>query len=160
MRKFVLVSVVCSMASLLFAAPADIQPLRVKTGLWQMTETIKWTGLPPQLAAMMKSAPPTRSYKSCVRAKDLSTNPWADGSGDKCTWTVLNSDGTDMEVKGTSCDFGKEYGMKAEVHGKIHVSDPENGTGSMDVTLTGNGQTMNGNASYSGKWIGENCTAN
>ncbi len=159
MRKIVFVSVVCSVASLVLAAAGDIQPLKVKTGLWQMTETVKWTGLPPQMAAMMKSAPPTRTYKSCVRAKDLSTNPWADGSGDKCTWTVLNSNGSDMEVQGTSCDLGKDFGMKADVHGKIHAVDSENGTGSMEVTLTGNGQTMNGHASYTGKWIGESCPA-
>jgi Protein of unknown function (DUF3617) len=84
----------------------------------------------------------------------------ADGSGDKCTWTVLNSDGNDMEVQGTSCDLGKDYGIKAGVHGKIHVLDSENGTGSMEVTLTGNGQTMNGQASYTGKWIGESCPRN
>jgi hypothetical protein len=160
MRKVAMVFVLCSMASLVFAAAGDIQPLKVKTGLWQMTETIKWTGLPPQMASMMKAAPPTITYKSCVRAKDLSTNPWADGSGDKCTWTVLNCNGSDMEVQGKACALGKDYGMSADVHGKIHVLDSENGTASMEVTVTGNGQTMNGHASYTGKWISDTCPTN
>ena len=55
--------------------------------------------------------------------------------------------------------MGKEYGMSAEVHGKIHVQDSEHGTGTMAVALTGNGQTMEGDASYSGKWIGATCSA-
>jgi hypothetical protein len=49
--------------------------------------------------------------------------------------------------------------MKADVHGKMHVVDSEDGTGSMVMTLTGNGRTMNGNDSYAGKWIGTSCPA-
>jgi hypothetical protein len=67
-----------------------------------MTETVTWTGLPPQMATMMKNGQTIR-YKSCVKAKDLNTNPWADGSGEKCAWTVLNSTGSDMEVRGFLC---------------------------------------------------------
>ena len=176
MRQMMLLGAICLSAPLLLAqektaplknappkdtalkmAPVKVTPLNVSTGLWQMTETVTWNGLPPQMAAMMRGAPQTRTYTSCVKPKDLNTNPWADGSGDKCTWSVLNSTGSDMELRGTSCDLGKDYGMKADVHGTIHVVDSANGTGSMAVTLTGNGQTMNGNASYTGKWIGASC---
>lgn len=140
-------------------APAEVTPLNVNTGLWQMTETVTWTGLPPQTEAIMKQAAPTHTYKSCVKPKDLSSNPWGDGSHDKCTWTAVNSTGTDMDVRATGCDLGKNYGMTAEVHGKIHVLDSEHGTGSMVITVTGNGQTMNGHATYTGKWIGASCPA-
>lgn len=172
MRRMIVLGAVCFSATMLLAQtqnkPSSAEPpktgivrvnvpLNVKTGLWQITETVTWSGLPPQMAATMK--PQTRTYKSCVTAKDLNGNPWADGSGDKCTWAVLNSTGSDMEVQGTSCDLGRNYGMKTDVHGKIHVLDSEDGTGSMAVTLSGNGQTMNGNASYTGKWIGASCPA-
>jgi len=156
MRKRSLAIVMCSAGSLVFAA-GQFQPLNAKIGLWRMTKAIKWTELPPQMAAMMKAAPQTTTYNSCVATKDLNTNPWANGSGDDCTWTVLNSTGTDMEVQGTGCDLGKNYGMTAVVHGQIHILDSENGTGSMTVTLTGNGQTMHGLASYTGKWISASC---
>jgi Protein of unknown function (DUF3617) len=156
--KTLTIAAICLVASVVLADTQKVQPLKVKTGLWEMTETIKWTGLPPQMAAM--AAPRTRAYKSCVTAKDLNTNPWADGSGYKCNWTVLNSTGSDMEVQATSCDLGENfYGMKADIHGKIHVQNSENGTGSMAVTVSGNGQTMNGNASYTGKWIAATCPA-
>jgi hypothetical protein len=159
MRKAIAAAVVCLAASLAYTSAGNVQPLNVKTGLWQMTETITWTGLPPQMASMMKNGM-TIKYKSCVKTKDLITNPWVNGSGEKCVWTVLNSTGTDMEVRGTSCDMGTDLGMTSEGHGKIHVLDSENGTGSVEVTLTGNGQTMHGHASYTGKWIGASCPAN
>ena len=171
MRRMILLGAVCLSATMLLAQtqnkpgsaeppkPAKVVPINVplnaKTGLWQMTQTVTWTGLPPQMASAMNR---TTTYKSCITTKDLSTNPWSNGSHDNCTWTVLHSTGSDMEVKGTSCDLGKDYAMKADVHGTIHLSDSENGTGTMAVTLTGNGQTMNGNASYTGKWIGASCS--
>jgi len=158
MRKAITVGVICLGGFLAFAAAADFHPLKVKTGLWQMTETVTWTGLPPQLAAAMRNGN-TLKYKTCVKTTDLNTNPWTGGSGEKCVWTVLSSTGTDMEIKGTSCDLGKDYGMTSEVHGKIHVLDSENGTGSFAVSLTGNGQKMDGHASYTGKWIGPSCPA-
>jgi hypothetical protein len=148
----------CWAAGAAFAAMQQVQPLNVKTGLWQITQTVTWTGLPPQLEVALQNGRKV-AYKSCVKTDDLSTNPWADGSGQDCHWTVLNSNGTDMEVKGTSCDLGKDFGMTAEVHGTIHVVDPENGTGSMRITLSGNGLTLNGQASYTGKWIAARCPA-
>ena len=158
MRKAFAATLVCLLTALVFAASEGIKPLNVKTGLWQITRTVNWTGLPPQIAAAMKNGQPM-NYKTCVKEKDLSSNPWAEGSGEKCGWTVLNSTGTDMEVEGTSCDLGRQYDMTADIHGKIHVLDTENGTGSFAVTLTGNGQTMKGNASYRGKWVGATCPA-
>jgi hypothetical protein len=157
MRNTLLVVAICLTASVVFATAAQFQPLNVKTGLWHMTKAITWTDLPPQMAAMMKAAPQTTTYNSCVTTKDLSTNPWANGSGDNCTWTALNSTSTDMEVKAIGCEFGRNSGMTADVHGQIHVQDSENGTGSMTITLTGNGQTMHGFAKYTGRWVSASC---
>ena len=140
------------------AISASLHPLNVKAGLWQMTVTTTWKGLPPQFDSAMANGR-THTYQTCVKPEDLSTNPWAEGSGEKCTWSVLNSTGIDMEVRGSSCDIGSEYGMTSEVHGKIHVIDSENGTGSFDVTMTGNGRTINGHSSYTGKWVGSSCRA-
>lgn len=140
------------------AVAATIHRLNVKTGAWQLTVTTTWTGLPPQLNAEMANGR-AHSYQACVRPEDLRTNPWSEGSDEKCKWTVLRSTGTDMEVRGTSCGIGSEYGMTAEVHGRIHVLDSEDGTGSFDITMTGNGQTVSGHAAYTGKWVGPSCHA-
>ncbi len=155
MRKAIAVAAICLAASLATAA-GDVHPLNVKTGLWQMTEIITWTGLPPQMAAMMKNGQPVK-YKSCVKEKDLSSNPWGNGSRENCDWTVVKSSSTDMEVRGTSCQMGN-WGT-AEAHGTIHVSDSENGTGSFEIVVTGNGQTLNGHATYTGKWMAASCPA-
>jgi hypothetical protein len=157
MTRPIAVVVICLTASLATAA-GDVHPLNAKTGLWQITETVTWTGLPPQMSAMMKNGR-TINYKSCVREKDLNGNPFANGADEKCNWKVLKSSSTDMEVQGNSCELGKEFGMTADIHGTIHVPDPENGTGSFTVVLTGNGQTMNGHANYSGKWTSATCPA-
>jgi hypothetical protein len=154
MRKVIAVAVVCLAASLATAA-GDVQPLNAKTGLWQMTETITWTGLPPQYAAMMRNARPI-NYKSCVKEKDLYGNPWGSGSGAKCKWTVVKSSATDMEVEAKACSMGT-WGA-ADTHGTVHVSDSENGTGSFTMVVTApNGQTMNGHATYTGKWVSATC---
>lgn len=145
-------------ATVAVAGAASLQPLKVKTGLWQMTQTIQWTGLPPQLDAAMARGR-THDYKTCVKPKDLTTNPFAGGSEDKCTWTVINSTGTDMEVRGNSCEMGHEFGMTSEIHGTIHVVDAENGTGSFDIVMTREGQKITGHATYKGKWAGSSCAA-
>ena len=156
MRNRLLIVVSASAASAVLAATTTLQPLNVKTGLWRITKSVTWTGLPPQMAAMKTGQ--TQTYNSCVTAKDLNSNPWANGSGDTCTWTVLNSTSTDMEVQAAGCSFGNS-GMTGGVHGTIHIIDPQNGTGSMAITVTGNGQTMNGVATYTGKWVSASCPA-
>jgi hypothetical protein len=50
---------VCLAASLATAA-GDIHALNVKTGLWQMTEVVIWTGLPQQYAAAMRNGVPMK----------------------------------------------------------------------------------------------------
>jgi hypothetical protein len=159
MRTRLLAIAIGSAGFVAFAAAQQFQPLNVKTGLWQMTKKIAWTGLPPQMAGMMKKAPQTTQYNSCVTKEGLRSNPWANGSGDNCTWTVVSSTSTDMEVTGTGCQLGANNGMTAQVHGQIHIVDSTDGTGSMTVTLTGNGQTATGQASYTGKWISASCPA-
>jgi hypothetical protein len=157
MRNSVTIVVLGLAASAVFAAAVQFQPLSVKTGLWHLTKAVTWTNLPPQMAAMMRAAPQTINYDSCVTTQSLSTNPWANGSGDNCTWTVLNSTSTDMEVSGTGCNFGGNSGMTGGVHGTIHVVDSEHGSGSMAISVTGNGQTMQGMASYTGQWVSATC---
>ena len=157
MRRANVLSVFCIVATVLVAQ--SFTPLNVKTGLWQMSETITWVGLPPQMEAAMNNGHVV-NYKSCVKPADLSSNPWAEGSGQTCRWTVLSSNGSDMEVQGEACDLGKDYGMTANAKGTIHVIDSQSGTGTFDITLTGNGQTIHGHAAYTGKWVAATCPAN
>jgi len=135
-------------ATILFAANS-YQPLNVKPGLWHVTGTNQFMGNP------MKT-----DYKKCITAKDLNTNPWVNGPDEKCTWTVVTSTGSDIEIKGTSCELGKEYGLNTNVDLKMHAVDSENVKASMQGSSTGNGQTMNVNGTFTGKWMGSSCPAN
>jgi hypothetical protein len=156
MRKTVVSAAVLG-GLLTVAFSQEIQPLRASTGLWQMEETVTWTGLPPEMAAVMANGR-VHHYTTCVNAQDLRSNPWAEGSNAQCKWTALHSTPTDMDVQGTGCNIGME-GMTAEVRGKIHLTDAKDGTGSFDISMAGNGQTLTGHASYTGKWISSTCPA-
>jgi len=135
-------------ATILFAANG-YQALNVKPGLWHVTGTNQFMGRPTKT-----------DYKKCITAKDLNTNPWVNGPEEKCTWTVVTSTGSDMEIKGTSCELGKEYGMNTTVDLKLHAVDSENVKASMQGTSTGNGQTMNVSGTFTVKWMGSSCSAN
>ena len=135
-------------ATILFAANS-YQPLNVKPGLWHVTGTHQVMGKP------MKT-----DYKKCITAKDLNTNPWVNGPEEKCTWTVVTSTASDMEIKGTSCELGKEDGMDTNVDLKLHAVDTENVKATMQGTSTGNGQTVNVSGAFTGKWMGASCSAN
>ena len=90
MRNVSFFAAVLLWATVLLAG-SNFQPLKVKTGLWQVTEISNLSGLPPEMLRMMGQTPGPRTitYKSCVTAKDLNSNPWAKGAEEKCTWTVL-----------------------------------------------------------------------
>ncbi len=147
MRTKLFLGATLSLATLLFAA-GDFQPMKVKTGLWQVTANNNLTGTPH-----------TVSYKKCITAKDLNSNPWANGTDEGCDWTVVKSSASDMEVHGAQCRAGKEYGMDTSVVLKIHAVDAENVKASMEGTSKGNGRNVNFSGAYTGKWIGASCPA-
>src|ERR1700758_2938571 len=62
MRKTIFVSVVCLLASTIVVGEEKFQPLNIKPGQWQVTETFSATGLP----AKTPGATQTINYKSCV----------------------------------------------------------------------------------------------
>ena len=162
-------------------AQSPVQPLNVKTGLWEVTETSTVSGLPPmtpqmqarmeqmtpeqraRMEAMMKSrlggAPRTTNYRKCVTASDLHTNAFTNGPDEKCNWTVLTSTGSVMEVRGTGCAAGRNQGMETDLNLKISALDSENVRASMRGTSAGNGNTINFNGTFTGKWVSASCPA-
>lgn len=153
MRKSLCTGMVCLMASAALAGGVKYQPLKVKTGLWQVTESYTASGVPAGVPPLAHT-----TFKDCITEKNLETNPFGDPD-QNCKWTVLNSTGTDMEVKGTSCALGREQGMTTNVHLKLHVVDSEHVTGTGDWSGSGNGQSMSGNATGSAKWLSSSCPA-
>ena len=165
MRKAIAVAGICLLAFVALAVTET--PLNVKPGLWQVDMTLAYSGLPPNIQAMMDRMTAaqraamglggTKSYHRCVTTKQLNT-PWIEGDS-SCTWTVLKSTASDLEVRGTSCRLGKNQGMSSDVDVNIHVLDSEHVQASMNGTATGNGTNATLNGNYTGKWIGASCPA-
>lgn len=177
MRTVLFVAVASFLVSIVFAATA---PLNVKTGLWQVTEVSATSGVPPipasmqatldkmspeqraRMEAAMKGrfggAPRTINYQTCVTKDDLARAVFT-GPDEKCSWTVVNSSGTDMEARGSACEAGKNEGMKTDITLKIHATDSQNVTGAVQGSATGNGNTVNINNTYTGKWVSATCPA-
>lgn len=181
MRKTLLVAVICLLAAVVFAGAAKVQPLNVKTGLWQMTLTNTINGLPAippdmqarlaqmspeqraRLEAVMKSkfggTPQTTTYKTCATKEGLEEDTFT-GPDQKCNWTILSSTSSELEAKGTSCEAGKNLGMKTNVDDlKVQALDSQRVKASGKYTSVGNGRTVSGNFSLTGKWIGATCPA-
>ncbi len=180
MRSSILFGVVLSWATILLAGN-DFQPLNVKTGLWQVTGSSTASGLPPippdmqarldkmspeqraRIEAMMKSrfggTPQAINYEKCVTAEDLNTNPFVNGPDEKCTWTVVSSTSSQMEIRGASCEAGRNQGMETDVSVKVYALDSEHVRASVQGTSAGNGHTVNINNTYTGKWISASCPA-
>jgi len=166
MRKtFLVVSCLSISAAVLWAATE--QRLDVKTGVWQVEYKVKYTGLPPQIQAMVDQMNPQqraqmglgapKTYKTCITAKNLNT-PWTEGDKN-CRWTVLKSTASDLELHGGSCKAGKSEGDDSEIDMKIHAVDSEHVRATMHGTLSGNGMNATLDGNYTGKWLGAACPA-
>jgi hypothetical protein len=123
-----------------------LTPLNVKTGLWRVTMTSKISSLP---------APNTSTYDSCVKKEDLDKYPFTDPD-DNCNWKVLTSTGSEMEATGTC----KPPGMgNVSFSMKLVATDTQNVKGTGQLTINGQGATMNGTYSGTAKWISATCPA-
>lgn len=145
MRTLILLGVLSFAATTMFAAD-KIQPLNVKTGLWQVTTTTTIQGM---------GAPETHSYKSCVTTEDQKHYPFPDRDND-CKYTVQSSTATHMEVSG-NCEY--QGGEKANFRIKLDVIDAGDVQGSGQATIAGPQATMHGEYSGKGKWLGASCPA-
>jgi hypothetical protein len=174
-RHALLVTLFMSFASLVFAGSGNVQPLNVKTGLWQTTMTITLSGAPPmtpemqahlaqmspeqraRIEAMMKQkfggTPETHTYQSCITKEDLNKYPFTDPK-QNCTYNVLTSTGSKMDVSGTCT---QSDGTKANFNMRLDAVDSENVKGTGQLVLSGNGRTTNGNYSGTGKWLSSSC---
>jgi hypothetical protein len=110
MRKTILLTAILLSGIALLAA--TLEPLNVKTGLWQVTMTNTISGLPK----------PTINYKSCVKKEDLNKYPFTDPK-DKCTWIVQTSTGSKMEGRSTSIFIWRPSTPKTlKGRGNLHLT--------------------------------------
>lgn len=155
-------------------AQTKIQPLNVKTGLWENTIQTTTNGQMPIPAELLSrltpeqrakfearmeartkenSAPKTRTStnRECETKEKLAEQPFSNQK--ECKQTVLTSTSTKAEVK-MVCDFGD---VKSSGIMHIDVLTPESVRGSGQMTSNGGGHTMTVNTSFSSKWLGPSC---
>jgi hypothetical protein len=161
------------LASALFCAGicAARTPLNVKTGEWESTITSDTSGQLPvpqemidkmtpeqraKMEAMMKArgmqGARTTVTKHCVKKEDLD-KPF--GNDNKaCKPTIVNSSATKQEIH-MECEMGggKQVGTL-----KFEAVDSSTVKGSMQMTASNGGRTMNVNSTFSAKWLGSACT--
>ncbi len=144
MRKRILLGVISLVATVVVAA--DLEPLNVRPGLWQVTTTTTIQGM---------GAPHTQSYKSCVTKENADKYPFPDRDND-CKYNVQSSTSSHMDVSG-NCVYSQ--GQTANFKLQLQVIDSENVRGNGELTMAGGPSTMHGEYSGKGKWIASSCPA-
>ncbi len=162
----------------LMQSGSSITPLNVKVGLWETTVTMNMTGMPAIPDSVLAQIPPEQrakmqqmiderngkptTTKSCLTKEKLqNTNPFQKAP-QGCTYTVLSSSGSKMEVK-MEC---VRNGMTATSHIVVTASDSENVKGTMHMNTTsssgssdsaGAGAGMKMDGTFTSKWVGASC---
>ena len=169
-----LAALLCSTLGPAALPAADFRPLDVKTGQWESTLSGQTTGQPPIPDELLKRLTPeqrakveaamqekglggrkTTLNKSCL-TKDKLNKPFnlGDENTKSCTSTLVTSTGTRQEIR-LECD---RQGMKSSGTVKVEAVNSENVKGSMEMSVSNAGRTMNMNYTFSSKWIGPVCT--
>ena len=151
-------------------ASAKLQPLNVKTGLWETTTTYKMAGelpvppemlnrLTPEQRARMEERMKARSgqsntitYQNCMTKEELENPDFTDRK--QCTWTTLEVSST--HAKG-SATCQPDSGMTLSGSGEINVVDQEHVKGSLHMNATGSGRGMATDTTFTSKWLGSEC---
>ena len=151
---------------------AKLQPLNVKTGLWESTRTIRRVGALPIPAEMLNRLTPeqrarmeermkanstahtqTTTEKHCLTREDLDKDRLKLAEAKECTTTVLQSTSSNVKAK-LVCD---QEGMHATGTLELVAADPEHVSGSYHSTVNANGHTMNVEGTWTSKWVSSSC---
>lgn len=142
--------------------------LNVKTGLWEVTYTVKTEGsmipksvldqMPPERRAKMEAAmkqraaagPHTNTSKSCVTAKDLQKGAFEADPDGGCKQTVVSQTATHQEVKFVCTEDGETRTGRMTVD----ATSSDRMHGNVEI-VTPNGKV---NTQLDGKWIKASCT--
>jgi len=167
MKKLMAVAFIL-MSSCMWAEDKFVVP-DVKVGLWESTITHQMSGMPPMSPEAMAHMTPEQrarieaamkarngqsiTSKSCLTKEKLEKGATFGEERKNCTHSVLNSSRSKADIK-FECT---EEQMK--VNGTLHyeVLDSEHVKGTTEMTMSGNGRTMNANSTFTSKWVSSSC---
>jgi len=154
------------------AVAADaVQPLDVKTGLWETTVNMERTGalpIPPEVLARLtpeqrakleermkaSQVPKTTVRHHCLTREELN-KPLSFGADDKeCHRTIVTSSRSKQEFQ-VECTKG---GMQQHGTFRVEALSDESAKGVVQMTISNGDKTMNMHSSFTAKWVGPVCT--
>jgi len=169
--------VTSAMFMLFFAAcmavAADTIPMDVKLGLWETTSTHTSAGAPPIPQEMLDRLTPEQRAKFEERMKGRSGQPKAEThrscltkeklekyflfEDDKemhCTRNILSATARKIDAK---LDCSNATGIKMNGTIKVDSPDPETANGTIHMTSSGGGNSMNIDSTFKSKWLSSSC---
>lgn len=149
-----------------------VQPLDIKTGLWEITTTNLMSGMPPippetlarmtpeqrarfeeSMKATMSGKPKTTTRKDCVTREKLNKDYLFGEERKQCTRTVITASSSKTEMK-MQC---QEENMKMDGTVRMEVLSSEQVKGTVKMMATGSGRTMNVDVDFNARYLGPVC---
>lgn len=146
------------------------EPLKVKTGLWEITTATETHGMPQIAADLLAKMTPEQQAKmatmfgqreggkpkehkseECVTQKDLE-KPFHPDSEDKCETTILKSTATSQDIS-VSCEGDHPSTGKM----LIEATSPESMKGTLELAFVGGENPLTINSTINGRWLGPTC---
>ncbi len=151
-------------------AASAAEPLKVKTGEWEITTATATQGMPqmpaevlskmtPEQQAKMAAmfgqreagGPKEHKSKECVTQEDLE-KPFHPDKKDKCETTILKSTGTTQDI---ALNCKGEHPSTGKMH--VEATSPESMKGSLELAFAGGDNPLKINTTLSGRWLGPTC---
>ncbi len=170
MKMKSLVAFVIFTSSLLWAAD-KLQPLNIKTGLWETTSTTAIAGAPPipadvlakmtaeqrarfeqTMQARSGSATPHTS-KNCITKEKLEKDLSFGEERGNCTHNIVSSSSSGAEVKFHCADKDTTTDGTA----KFQAVSSDHVKGTVHAVSSGNGRTMTIDATVDSRYLGPSC---
>jgi len=171
MRATILFGLILTVANQIWAAD-KVQPLNVKTGLWEVTTTTTRSGemplpadllakLTPEQRAKMEetskanSSELTRSTtrKSCLTKEKLETGAAFHEDRKSCGLTIVTSTSSKLETR-VQCDV---EGVKNVGTFQVEALSQESVKGAVHMTTSGGDHTLIMTSSFTANWIAPAC---
>jgi hypothetical protein len=155
-------------------ATGATEPLDIKPGLWQITLTVRTSGLPPmppgvfaklkpeeraridaQTKERTAQGPRISVKRSCLREKELHQPllPAFGGEGQGCRQTVTRASRAGQEIR-VDCGKGAEQGGGTV---RVEAIDPENAKVTSSWSMTDGARTLRMSSTATLKWLGAVC---
>ena len=159
------------LASCTLWAADTIQPLAAKTGEWEITRVTENSGMPPipaealakmtaeqraRIEAAMKARQGTHNdvTKVCVTEEQLKKSFNLGMDQKDCKHQIVTSSSSKQEVQ-FECSTN---GMNQKGSFVVEAQGGDRIQGTVQMSASGNGHTMNINSTFTGKWLGATCT--